>query len=89
MRSDPMVARHLDTMLGDGGPMFWVSTDTCLRAFLLHLRRRGRKGNHRPWGADSPLASLPAFWERLLGDPQRGGLGNYPEPWDDVRKEAP
>src|SRR5207249_2028000 len=37
MRSDAKVARHLDTMVGDGQRMMRVDINTCLRSFLFWL----------------------------------------------------
>src|SRR2546422_858598 len=37
MRADPAVAKHLDTMVGDGAYMARVDIISCIRAFLLHL----------------------------------------------------
>jgi hypothetical protein len=37
MQADPQVARHLDTMVGDGGSMFRVDVTSSLRTFLLYL----------------------------------------------------
>src|SRR5438876_340111 len=37
MRSDARVARHLDTMVGDGRWMMRVDIDTCFRSFLFRL----------------------------------------------------
>jgi hypothetical protein len=37
MQADPIVAKHLDAMVGDGGTMARVDINSSLRAFLIHL----------------------------------------------------